>query len=189
MKDSNFVSPGSFLGYEEEFLAGENAYSAEDGAVNADSVGLKQVDSENHEAKVLKASRNIKIVKRDNHVIGVVSMVRQNNVLVNLKEAVNEDGEHFIVHDTNGSLAVFNMMNAYVKQTDDLYRIGDIIRAKVLDITAYGIELETKDPECGVIKAFGIKSRKPLHLIDGVLRDPATGTTENRKISTEYILR
>lgn len=188
LKESDFVYPGSFLGYEEEFLAGENAYGDDGGNVNADSIGLKQTDEGNHEAKVLKATRNIKIVKKGCYVLGIVSAIRQNNALIQLKEGIDEDA-HYIIHDGNASLAVFNISTTYIKSIDEMFRVGDILKAKVLDVTPYGIELETKDPECGVVKAYGVQSRKPLHLIDGVLRDPATGATETRKISSDYILR
>lgn len=183
--EKEIVYPGSFLGYEEEFLAGENAYSTDEGSVNSEAVGRPVVDSASHLASVSKSNRRVKIIQRGAIVYGVVSAVKQNNVLVVLKRAESE-GEGFVVHDSNASLAVFNIAQSYVNDIQDMYRIGDVIRAKVIDVTSYGVELETKAPDLGVIKAYGIHSRKPLHLINGVLRDPATGAAENRKISTLY---
>ena len=70
-----------------------------------------------------------------------------------------------------------------------MFRIGDIVKARVADVKPYGVELETKALDLGVIKAYGVKTRQPLMLINGSLRDPSTGETEERKVSSEYVLR
>ncbi|HIH10454.1 MAG TPA: exosome complex RNA-binding protein Csl4 [Candidatus Diapherotrites archaeon] len=181
------VFPGTVLGIEEEFVAGLHAYES-DGKVLSDSVGFKELNAAAHEANVARAARQVKILDRGCTVTGIVTLVKQHAVLVELKSA-EKDGERRTVHDRNASLAVFNIASSYVNSTEEMYRIGDIIRARVIDVTPYGVELETKSPELGVIKAFGIRTRKPLHLIDGRLRDPTSGDTEERKISSEYLLR
>ncbi|HLC92639.1 MAG TPA: exosome complex RNA-binding protein Csl4 [archaeon] len=181
------VFPGSVLGYEEEFVAGAHAFESE-GAVFSDSVGSKVLDTTKYEASVEKATRGVKITERGCTVTCIVSLVKANTVLVEIKDS-EINGEARVVHDRNGSINVRNMANSYVQSTEDCYRAGDIVKAKVIDVTAYGIELETRAPELGVIKAYGIRSRKPLHLIDGKLRDPATGAIEERKISVDYLLK
>ena len=187
MEKEELVYPGTILGYEEEFVAGKAAYE-NDGKVLSDSVGLKTLDENAHEANVKRLARQVKILDRGCIVTGIVTLVKTHAVLVELKTAEKE-GERRTVHDRNASLAVFNITTGYVKNTEDVYRIGDIIKARVIEVTPYGVELETKSPELGVVKAFGIRSRKPLHLIEGKLRDPQTGATEERKISSEYLLR
>ncbi|MBI4210644.1 MAG: exosome complex RNA-binding protein Csl4 [Candidatus Diapherotrites archaeon] len=187
MKKGSIVYPGSFIGYEEEFMAGKHAFE-NDGAVYSEVIGVPEVDEANHEAGIRKSTREVRILERGCTVTGIVTLVKQNAVLVELKSA-EKDGVKRVVHDRNGSLAVFNIANGYVRSTDEMFRIGDIIRARIIQVAPYGIELETKDAEFGVIKAFGIRSRKPLHLIDGALRDPTTGDAETRKVSTEYSLR
>ncbi len=185
--DKEFVIPGSVLGSEEEYVAGPNAYDVE-GNIVADAIGTKVLDSTKYEAAVQKQTREVRIIERGCIVTCVVSLVKAAAVLVEIREA-EINGQRRTVHDRNGSINVRNIANSYVKSCEDMYRIGDIVRAKVIDITPYGVELETKAPELGVIKAFGIRGRKPLHLIDGALRDPATGATEERKISSAYTLR
>jgi len=181
------VYPGSFLACEEEFMAGKNTYE-EDGNVYSSTIGKATLDSGSHEANVDNASKEAKILQSGSIVIGVVSSVKKNAVLIELVEA-KHNGEKRIVHNSNAALPVFNISNGFVKSVQEMFRIGDIIKARVFQVTPYGIDLETKSPELGVIKAYGIKSRKPLVLIDGKLRDPVSGDNESRKISTEYILR
>ena len=175
------------LGLEEEFVAGSNAYES-GGSVLADSVGEKVLDTSKYEASVSKSTREVRIMERGCSVLCVVSMVKANTVLVEIREA-ELNGQRRTVHDRNGSINVRNIANAYVRSCDDMYRIGYIVRARVLEVTPYGIELETKAPEYGVVMAYGIHSRKPLHLIEGKLRDQASGEEENRKIASSYLLR
>lgn len=185
--NGELVFPGSLLGYEEEFVAGAHAFES-DGAVYSDSIGSKVLDNSKYEASVDKATREVKIVERGCTVTGIVSMVKLHAVLIEIKEA-DMNGERRTVHDRNGSINVRNISNSYVKSIEDCYRAGDIVRAKVIEVTSYGLELETRAPEFGVVKAFGIRSRRPLHLIDGKLRDPATGSEEERKVASGYLLR
>ena len=180
------VFPGSVLGLEEEFVAGLHAYES-GGSVLADSVGEKVLDTSKYEAAVKKATREVRTMERGCSVLCVVSMVKAHAVLVEIREA-EMNGERRTVQDRNGSVNVRNIANSYVRACEDMYRVGDIVRARVLEVTPYGIELETKAPEYGVVLAFGIHSRKPLHLIEGKLRDAATGAEETRKVASGYAL-
>ncbi|MFH1391757.1 MAG: exosome complex RNA-binding protein Csl4 [Candidatus Diapherotrites archaeon] len=188
MKKDDLVVPGNFLANEEEFMAGSNAFEDDEGNVYADSVGIKKLDSDNHEASVEKFSRSVKIIERGCIIHGRVSMVKTSAVLVEVISA-EKDGENRTVHNRNASLVISNIADAYVDSIDTMYRVGDIIRARVLDVTSYSIELGTKEEEFGVVKAYGIRSRKPLVLIDNKLRDTVTGDVEERKISSLYALR
>lgn len=184
--EKEMVFPGTVLGLEEEFVAGQHAYE-NDGRVLSDSVGEKTLDTAKYEAAVKKSTREVRILERGCSVLCVVSMVKAHAVLVEIREA-EFNGERRTVHDRNGSINVRNIANSYVRACDDMYRIGDIVRARVLEVMPYGVELETRAPEYGVVKAFGVHSRKPLHLIEGKLRDPATGAEEARKIASGYLL-
>ncbi|MEK6958294.1 MAG: exosome complex RNA-binding protein Csl4 [archaeon] len=188
MQEKSFVYPGTFLSYEEEFLAGSNAFEDGTGSVYSDSIGVMSLDSKTHEASVRKATRPTKILERGAIVIALVSTVKSSSVLVEILEA-EKNGERLVVHNQNGSIMVFNVSNEYVRNLEDAFRMGDIVKARILEVTRYGIELETKSNDLGVIKAFGVKSRKPLILIDGRLRDPVTGAMEERKISSDYALK
>lgn len=188
MKEAKLVYPGDFLGYEEEFLAGIHTYADDEGKVYSDSVGFKDENAEEHEVNVNSLKGDVKIIEKGCIVTGIVYLVKTHGVVIELKMA-ELNGKKRVVHDSMASLAVFNISREYVKSTEDMFRVGDIVKAKVIDVSPYGIELDTKFPEYGVIKAFGKKSRMPLHLISGKLRDPLTGDTETRKISSEYLLR
>ncbi|MCR4369122.1 MAG: exosome complex RNA-binding protein Csl4 [archaeon] len=188
MDKQELVFPGSFLSFEEEFMAGKNSYSDDDGKVFAESIGYKALDAQTHEASVSSLKDEKKIIQRGSIAICVVSAIKPNAALVEIKQA-ERDGKSLVVHNSMASISVRNIANNFVESVSDTYRAGDIVRARVMEVTPYGVELETKSPDLGVIKAFGTRSRKPLILIDGKLRDPSTGDSEQRKISSFYMLR
>ena len=187
MSKEKLVFPGSFLGYEEEFLPGQNTYEDRGGVYSA-FIGKEELDSESHEAKVRPLTRDTKLISKGTVVLGVVSMLRDKVVILDVFSA-EKNGKEVSVQSVTGALTIENMANGYVKTAKDLYRLGDVVKARVFKVTPYSLELDTQAPEFGVVKAFGIKSRKPLHLIDGKLRDLVNGSVENRKISKDYILR
>lgn len=188
MAKDELVIPGDFLAYGEEYVSGQNCFEDEEGNVHSDTIGQKLFDNSTHEVSVQKKTRHVKLIERGTFVIGVVGIVRDNVVIIDLKEA-DFKGDRRSVSNITASLMVSNIANEYVNSTSDMYRVGDIVRAHVLDVPSYGIELETKSPDLGVIKAFGVRSREPLILINGQLRDTKTGATESRKVSTQYSLR
>ncbi len=188
MAKSDIVLPGEFLANEEEFMAGQGAYDNGSGEVYSSSIGRKSLAAERHEASVRIVTRDVRIIERGCIVHAIVNSVKTNAALVTILSA-EKDGERRTVHNSMASIAVFNIDTQYIKGIDEMFRAGDIVKAKVIDVTPYGVELTTKEPDLGVVKAYGIKSRKPLHLIDGKLRDPVTGDTETRKVSSEYLLR
>jgi len=188
MVKQEMVYPGSFLSFEEEFVPNMNAFDS-DGQVFSDSIGFKNLDEQSHEANVSKVARDTSAITRGSFVIGRIAMLKSSVIFVEIFEAERND-EKLLVNNKDGLMFVRNLDNKFVEHAEDLYRVGDIIKAKVLDAHSYGIEIETKSsPNLGVIKAFGVRSRKPLVLVNEQLRDPATGSTEMRKISSDYLLR
>lgn len=188
MQKNDLVLPGSFLAYEEEYMAGQNTFEDGQGKVYSTTIGHKELDQNNHEVNVKSISKTARSLEKGDIVRGIVAMVKDNVVLINVREAEG-NGEKKSLRSGYASLVIFNIADEYVNSTRDMFRIGDIIKARVADVKPFGVELETKAPDLGVIKAYGIKTRQPLMLINGKLRDPSTGETEERKVSSEYVLR
>ena len=188
LEKNDLVLPGSFLAYEEEYMAGQNAFGDEKGNVYSTIVGYKELDKINHEVNVKSVAKTAKRIEKGDIVKGKVAMVKDNVVLIDIREANGKDGKKAL-SSGYASLVIFNIADEYVNSTRDMFRIGDIVKARVADVKPYGVELETKALDLGVIKAYGVKTRQPLMLINGSLRDPSTGETEERKVSSEYVLR
>jgi len=146
------VFPGSFLSTEEEFLAGANTYIDSSGSIFSDSVGVKEVDEKNREIKVKEKLKEVKMLERGCTVYGVISNVREQIAMVELKFATKDGYEHRI-NNSFGILPVFNVSDRYIESLENEFKIGDIIKANVANVTTFNVELETKSStDFGVVR-------------------------------------
>ncbi len=185
------VVPGSFLSTEEEFLPGENSYVSSDGRVYSDSVGVKATDHEEKAVNVVKKGRALKLVTRSCIAFCSVVLVKDQSVVVDIMEAYDPQNESTVVvfKGLNATLPVFSVANSYVKDLKELFKIGDILKCRVDNVSEFGIDLETKtDDSLGVVKAFCTVCRQPLKLVEANLKCSSCGSNEIRKISSDYLV-
>ena len=91
MEKNDLVLPGSFLAYEEEYMAGQNAFGDEKGNVYSTIVGYKELDKINHEVNVKSVAKTAKRIEKGDIVKGKVAMVKDNVVLIDIREANGKD--------------------------------------------------------------------------------------------------
>jgi len=166
--------PGEALTTEEEFLAGKNTY-VEDGLIKSTTFGNANLDHATKEATV--KGKSIEPVKEGDVVFGVITNVKDNTVMVELKRG---EGETKVTR-RNAQIPVRNISNEFVSRTRDFYRIGDIVKAKVNRIDDYGIDLETKGKGLGVIKAYCSKCRHEMMSNQEKMKCLDCGSIEDRK--------
>jgi len=188
MKQKELVFPGTLLGTAEEFAPGPNAYEHESGSVRADAIGVKELDEKNHEVRVQKLSNVVKPLEKGSIVRVVVMLVKEKMVMVEMREAT-KDGEPRKILNSFASIPVFNVSTRFVERLSDLFRVGDIVEARVAEITPYGIDLTTRDPELGVLMGYCIKCRGRLRLSADQLTCEACGNVERRKIAANYAFK
>jgi len=180
------VLPGDFLGIEEEFSPGRNTYEEEG---NIYAAGLGKVALEKHSKSInVEKKRELVPISEGLIVIGRVTMVKENFVILELLAAENPHAE-VVLCQTVASLPIRNVSLSYVQNMKDAYRIGDIVKARISMYSPLAIDLRTNEPNLGVIKAFCTHCRKPLHLFGTVLKCTGCGRTESRKISSDYLLK
>jgi exosome complex component CSL4 len=182
------VLPGEFITVEEEFEAGRNAYEDKDGKVFSAKIGVTEFDEKNRNVSVKEAKRKCIPIDFGTIVIGRVILVKDSVVIISIGEA-EKNGEKRIPVHSNAQLLVSNVSRDYVKSLRNEFRIGDIVKAKVVKVTKHSIDLTTSFPEFGVIKAFCTKCRNALQLFGRQLKCTKCGAVEKRKISTEYLLK
>ncbi len=181
----SLVFPGDFLSTEEEFLPGQNAYVSDDGRVLADSVGKPLFDSSKREVSVQKSARIVKAIEPGAIVVGRVILVKDSSVVVELIEAAQE-GEPRRILQRNAVIMISKASFDFVKSLSSEFRIGDIVKARVIKQSVYGTDLSTAERLLGVIKAFCVECRSPLHVFGGKLKCTSCGSIETRKLSEEY---
>ncbi|MBU0761903.1 MAG: exosome complex RNA-binding protein Csl4 [Candidatus Altiarchaeota archaeon] len=176
------VMIGDYLGTIEEFMPGSGTFE-EDGKIYAAKMGIKYVDAAKHIAEV--HGKDLPRIKIGQTVFAQVNMIKNSNVIVEIgriKGVNNPVSERAMIY-------VSNIDEKYVKDPSEMFAIGDIVKAKVLKMGDDLIDLTTKEPDLGVVKAFSKETRYPLvksAKYPDKLEDPVTKAFEKRKISSEY---
>lgn len=183
------VYPGSVLASEMEFSAGKNSYTSEDGNVYSECIGTVSTDEKGRTIEVSPKVRRPKILEDGCIVVGRITKVKDNSVLMEIVEAYDKNNSPLVVHQSFALLPVRMASNYFVKDLEELFRIGDIMRAKVAESTDYGITITTKFPELGIIRAYCTQCREPMHIFEGKLKCLACGRTETRKLASDYPLK
>jgi len=184
--EKKLVFPGDFLAEEEEFEPGKNTFE-DKGKIFSNSFGRAVFDSKEKTIQVLKKKPQ-EVLEKETIVIGRVVMVKSNMVSIELFSA-EKNGEKRIISSAHAVLPIRNISREFVKKTSELFKIGDIVKAKVAVVTPYSVDLKTNEPELGAIKAFCSKCRNALVLFGNTLKCTSCGLTEHRKLSSDYLLK
>lgn len=184
-ENKSVVCPGDFLGVEEEFMPGRNAFEDTQGNVFSAVVGKPVYDQEKRIVSVSRTGRAVATLIAGSTVFGQVRLVKESSVVVMLFSA-ERNGIKKTIANVMAVLPVSRVARAYVEDLTLFFRVGDIIKARVASATKYGIDLETTYPELGVIKGYCIKCRHELQKTGSGLKCDNCGSLEQRKISSDY---
>lgn len=182
--EKDFVEPGTVLAHSEELLPGEGTY--DDGEmIRAAVYGTQKTDPETMEISVVPAGKTVATIEKGDIVIGQIRYIKPDLASVNVL-AVRGKEERSILQQVEATLRVRNADNQYVSELGDIYKIGDIIRAKVIS-TKGGPQLATDKSDLGVVKGFSKLDPTMALESDGRrLLDPERGHAEQRKVAIDY---
>jgi exosome complex component CSL4 len=178
------VFPGDEVGYSEEYLCGKGCYES-DGKIKASVFGELTLDNENKLVEVKPLNGEPTILKPGDIVFGRISDLRSNMAIV---EVVAKEGKEKKSLSTmkNATLFVSQISSSYVKDTSEAFRIGDVIKAKVLQVKP-SLQLTVKDEDLGVVKAFCRKCKSPMRVVGSRLQCFRCRIFDNRiKLSKDY---
>jgi exosome complex component CSL4 len=184
--DKEKVLPGQFLCTEEEFTPGKGSFS-ENGEVYSDTAGTTALEPRFKRIDV-QARKPLRMLSRGATIFGRIMFVKENSASVALLQDPMQRGSE-ILGPTMAMLPIRNVSSRYVEKLRDEFRVGDLIKAKVTKASNLGVDLATDDPRFGVVKAFCVKCRQPLHLFGQNLRCLNCGSNETRKISSDYLVK
>lgn len=182
------VFPGTVLGTE-EYVSGKNSGIDGNGNLIASVVGTPELNARTRSMEVRKLGKNSVPFEAGDTVFGRVSLVKENSAVIELAQAECNGQEKKVLR---GIAAIMIRMvdRGFVKSLSDKFRIGDIVKAKVVSVSSCGVDCSTADSgEFGVVKAFCTRCRQPLHLFGMQLKCLNCGSTETRKISSDYVLK
>ena len=175
-----FVVPGQKLGVIEEFIPDSGTY-VKDGYIYSTSVGYVLIDFANKKVSVYPAARNMNVPKIGSAVIGWVTNVQSSNATVQIVKV----GRKFLPGHFTGIIHISDVSHKYLDNMYDAFRIGDVIRAKVISDKNKTFHLTTRDENLGVIYAFcsqcgGILIKRRN------LRCTICGNVEKRKTASDF---
>ena len=181
------VFPGEFLAIEEEFAAGANTFIDDEGKIRADSIGVPSVNAAKREMEVFKKPRAVKPAGIGSVVFGRIMLVKDNMAVIELL-AAESNGEPRSLLFSSGSVMVSRVSQNYVKNLHEEFCIGDLVKAKIIEVNDYGVELSTSEQSLGVVKAYCTQCRQEMGLFAGKLKCTSCGSMEGRKLSGDYML-
>ncbi len=175
------VMIGDYLGTIEEFVPGDGTYQ-EDGKIYAAKIGVKNVDPARHVAEV--KGKVIPTISVGQTIFGEVVGFRTNMVTVVAEKIQGVKG----MVDERTTIYVSNIADQYVEKPEELFAIGDIVKAKIIRMENGVVDISTKG-DMGVVKAFCRTCRYPLVMSakhKDKLECPSCSRIEKRKIAADY---
>lgn len=182
MMDGNFVIPGDFIGMSEEFTSGDGTYD-DGGNIYASIVGVTREDKKERKIEVIPKTSVPSIIKKDDIVVGRISDLRENLVLVDIAYIKGRE-DRGLVNTGQGTIHISNVKDSYVPELKHEFDYMDIVRAVVIDEKA--IRLSTVGKNFGVIKAICKRCRIGLRRKGNALECPKCGRVEMRHLSDDY---
>lgn len=175
------VLPGDPIAAAEEYEAGQGTYER-DGQIFAATPGMLELDPENFIARV-RPFNPLAELKVGDIVYGVVDDIRSS--MAEATVAAVHGSKREITGETEGAIHVSKISTEYVEEIRNAFHLGDIIRAKVIQVTP-SLQLTTAEPTLGVVKALCSRCRTPMEARAGGLWCSRCEQGESRKIAADY---
>jgi exosome complex component CSL4 len=179
--EAKMVLPGDEIAVAEEFEPGEGTYER-NGLVFAAAPGVLYLDPENRVARV-RAFNPPAELKLGDIVYGVVEDIR--GMMATATILAIHGRSRQISGESDGTVHISNVSEDYTEDIHDKFRLGDIIRAKVIQVKP-SLQLTTAEPNLGVVRAFCSVCRGPLELRGRDLYCPRDERPERRKFAADY---
>lgn len=165
--------PGNFIATVEELTPGAGVLE-EEGKLYAAIQGQKQVEGLGVSIKNSKATRRL---AKGDLVYGLIQDVYDSVSLIEFQPVE----KNIAVPNNYAYLRISEIQKRYTETFGEHIKIGDFIKAKVVEVKPLGIYLTIAWPELGVVKAFCSNCRKEMKDEGRVFVCRECGSTETRK--------
>ena len=150
---------GDVIAREEEYLAGKGTFVDEEGNIVASVIGNISKDDQKKEISVIG---KLSLVQLGDMITGLITDVKDKIVLVEVQEAFGPDGTKRTIPKASGIIFIANLSQSYLENPRQAVKIGDLIRAQVMDQDAGAFILSLKENNCGVLLGLCGKCRSKL---------------------------
>ncbi|MFH0970941.1 MAG: exosome complex RNA-binding protein Csl4 [Candidatus Micrarchaeota archaeon] len=175
------VTPGELLGIEEEFFGNEKTY-AEEGNVYSMVLGEKRMLNKQVQIVSPKFAR---MLKKGDIVVGRVEDLYDSVSLIVIESMHGSKTEREAIGKTYCYMRITEIARGagYIKNFRQFIKIGDILKAIVIEITPLGTYLSIADEGFGVLKAHCSLCHSKLAQHGRILQCDSCGNKENRKLA------
>lgn len=175
------VIPGEEIAKTEEYLPGKGTFEMK-GGIYSSFLGYLNLDFEEKVASVDPINPLVKLDSGD-VVLARVEDVRSSMIITNIMGL--EGGKRGVSGETQASIHVSKISEGYTSDVWKEYRIGDIIRAMVVQVKP-SLQLSTDRPNLGALISLCTKCRKPLVKMEKGLFCENCQRTELRRTAPDY---
>jgi len=178
---THYVLPGDRLGVIEQFLPGSGTYE-DNGNIYATFTGTAKIDTKNKRVSVLPTTRIPELPKEGATVITSVTYATEKMATMSIWKIEGKN----LQNPFTAILHISSSSPRYERHMSDVCKAGDIIRARVIDMTNRIPQLTTAGRGLGVVKAFCSKCGNVLEFTNRKLQCNACGNLERRRLAEDY---
>jgi exosome complex component CSL4 len=179
------IVPGEYVALIEEFEGGKNTYVL-DGNIRSATVGLPMYDLKRHIVKI-KQKNSPMLAKIGDTVVGYIEMLFGNMMSVRilyLNEKKSISG-FSAVASTRVALSGSGWSRGE-RKSRVIFRVGDIIRGRVISLLNSTIHITIDEKEYGVVYTLCFNCGGDTVRINNSIKCIECGAQEERKLTNDY---
>ncbi len=176
---NKLVLPGQSIGISEEAAPGNGTFE-DDGVICATVAGTIEIDSKRR-VSVKAANKGLRQLQHGDDVYAVIHDIYASIALVQLTPMLTNS--RIAMGNSFAFIRISEIQRGFVEEFRDYLRIGDVLKAKIKEVTPLGTYITVMEPGLGVIKAFCSRCRTELKISGTTLTCPQCGNKEYRKLA------
>jgi len=177
MAKESITLPGDKVAYTEEFEPADGTYET-NGIVRSSRIGKTVFDLKKRVVKIDHKAKMALLPKVGDLVVGFVDMVPGN--MVSMKILYINDVK------SEAGFGAISLMRGGRGRREVMFRVGDVVRAKVVSLLNANIHVTFHDANLGVIYTVCHSCGNNVVRVDGMVKCVECGATEERKFADDY---
>jgi exosome complex component CSL4 len=177
MAKENTTLPGDKVASTEEFEPADGTYES-NGVVRSSRIGKTVFDLKKRTVKIDHKAKSALLPKVGDLVVGFVNMVPGN--MVSMKILYINDAK------SDANFEAISLMKGGRGRRGVMFRMGDVVRAKVVSLLNANIHVTFHDSNLGVLYTACHSCGNNVVKVDGMVKCIECGATEERKFAEDY---
>lgn len=174
--EDNVKLPGEKVALIEEFEGGSGTYES-GGIIRSSSIGKAAYDFKKRVVNISNSKKTL-LPKAGDTVVGFIDMVPGNMVSMRI----------LYVNDkkSDARFTAISLMRGGRGRKGVMFKVGDLVRARVVSFLNANIHVDFRDRNLGVIYTLCHSCSGSVVRVDGRVKCVECGTTEERKLADDY---